>query len=340
MGFAFREKISAGIEMSEDRIRAAAVVGKAEGVYIQHLETVKIPANTLIPGFKQLNVKDVDALSACLKKACPRTRSKKIHVALPDACVKVLIQRITDLPEDVSDIDRMLLWRIAANYDIPEQELRISWENRGKDSEDRHVFLVAVSMEPVMAQYETVFKAAGIRPVLLTPAGLARLNFYAPTLPEKGIMAYLGLFDEIISLFVVAGGLPLFYRVARRGTFRKDGDSAINEVDLLIQYFNSEFPENEIEKFFIASYIKSENLMEQIFENLRNIDFVILDETQLIHSLQGRQRKIEASPDFTFVDETSLIQWDYPSADGTPLDDNPLPFYTAALGAAQRDMGR
>ncbi|HSL61144.1 MAG TPA: hypothetical protein VK885_05115, partial [Desulfotignum sp.] len=145
MGFAFREKISAGIEMSEDRIRAAAVVGKAEGVFIQHLETLKIPENTLIPGFKQLNVKDVDALSACLKKACPRTRSKKIHVALPDACVKVLIQRITDLPEDVSDIDRMLLWRIAANYDIPEQELRISWENRGKDSEDRHVFLVAVS---------------------------------------------------------------------------------------------------------------------------------------------------------------------------------------------------
>lgn len=339
MGFALKGKICAGIEMSEDRIRAATVVEKAEGVFIQQLETVEIPAKTLTPAFKHLNVKDVEALSACLKKACPRTRSGKIHVALPDACVKVLIQKITDLPEDFRDISRMLVWRIAATYGIPEQELRISWENWGKDSDDRHVFLVAVSMEPVMAQYETVFKAAGMRPLLLTPAGLARFNFYAPALPEKGIMAYLGLFDEIITLFVVANGLPLFYRIVRRGTFRKDGGSAINEVDLLIQYFNSEFPEKEIEKFFIASYIKSENLMAQIFENVRNIDFIILDETQLIHSLQGRQKKTETSPDFTFVDETSLIQWDYPS-DGSPLDDNPLPFYTAALGAAQKDIVR
>jgi hypothetical protein len=340
MGFNFREKTCAGIEMSEDRIRAATVVGNAEGISIQHLETVKIPAKALIPAFKHLNVKDIEAFSACLKKACPRTRSGKIHVALPDACVKVLIQRVTDLPKESRDIGRMLVWRIASNYGIPEQELRVSWENRGKDSDNRHVFLVAVGMERVLAQYEAVFKATGMQPVLLTPAGLARFNFYAPTLPETGTMAYLGLFDEVISLFVVADGLPLFYRVAGKGTLRKNGGSAINEVDLLIQYYNSEFPENEIEKFFIASYIKSENLMEQVFENVRNIDFIILDETQLIHFLQGRHKKNKTAPDFTFVDETDLIHWDCLS-DGAPLKDNhPLPFYTAALGVAQKEIAR
>lgn len=338
MGVVFSGKNCVGIELSQDRIRAAVVMGKAEGVFIQHLETVKIPDKTLIPAFKHLNVKNVDALSACLKKACPRIRSGKIYVALPDACVKVLIQRITDLPEDFRDIGRMLAWRIASTYGIAERELRVSWENRGQDSNNQHVFLVAVGMEPVMVQYEAVFKATGMRPVMMTPAGLARFNFYAPTLPETGIMAYLGLFDEAITLFVAANGLPLFYRVAHRGTLRQDGGSAINETDLLIQYFNSEFPENEIEKFFIASYIKSENMMEQVFENVRNIDFIILDETQLIHSLQSRQKKIGTSPDFTFVDETALIEWDYLSESSIPLKDNPLPFFTAALGAAQKGI--
>ncbi|MEX1300090.1 MAG: hypothetical protein AB1Z81_13900 [Desulfotignum sp.] len=339
MGFAFREKTYAGIEISEDSIRAAAVIGKAAGVSIQHLETVKIPTKTLTPAFKHLNVKDLEALSVCLKKACPRTRSGKIHVALPDACVKVLIQKITDLPKEFRDIGRMLLWRIASTYGIPEQELRVSWENWGKDSDNRHVFLVAVGMEPVLAQYEAVFEAGGMRPVFLAPAGLARFNFYAPSLPDTGVMAYLGLFDEVITLFVFLNGLPLFYRITRKGMLRKDGGSAINDVDLLIQYYNSEFPENEIEKFFIASYIKSENLMEQVFENVRNIDFIILDETQLIHFLQGRQKKTGTSPDFTFVDETSLIQWDCPP-NGMPLEDNPLPFYTTALGAAQKGIVR
>jgi hypothetical protein len=339
MGLAFKEKICAGIEMSEDRIRAVAVVGKADGVSIQHLETVKIPTKTLTPAFKHQNVQDVETLLACLKKACPRTRSGKIHVALPDACVKVLIQRITDLPKDSRDIGRMLVWRIAATYGVPESEIRVSWENWGKDSDNRHVFLVAVGMETVLSQYEAVFKAGGIRPVLLAPAGLARFNFYAPTLPETGIMAYLGLFDEVITLIVFSNGLPLFYRVAHKGMLRKDGSSAINDVDLLIQFYNSEFPEDEIEKFFIASYIKSEGLMEQVFENVRNIDFIILDETQLIHFFQGRQKKIDISPDFTFVDETSLVQWDC-SLDGMSLEDTPLPFYTTALGAAQKGIVR
>lgn len=339
MGLVFKEKTCAGIEVSEDRIRAVAVVGKADGVSIQHLETVKIPKNTLTPAFKHLNVQDEGTFLARLKKACPRIRSGKIHVALPDACVKVLIHRITDLPKDARDIGRMLVWRIAAAYGIPEPELRVSWESWGKDSESRHVFLVAVGMEPVLAQYEAVFKEGGMRPVLLVPAGLARFSFYAPTLPETGVMAYLGLFDEVITLFVFSNGLPLFYRVTRKGMLRKDGGSAINDVDLLIQYYNSEFPENEIEKFFIASYIKSENLMEQVFENVRNIDFIILDETQLIHFLQGRQNRADISPDYTFVDETSLIQWECPS-DAKSLEDTPLPFYTTALGAAQKGIAR
>jgi hypothetical protein len=339
MGLAFKEKVCAGIEVSKDRIRAVTVVGKTDGLSIQHLETVKFSTNTLTPAFKHLNVQDDEALLACLKKASPRIRSGKIHVALPDACVKVLIQRITDLPKDARNIGRMLVWRIASTYGIPEPEIRVSWENWGKDSDNRHVFLVAVAMEPVLNQYEAMFKAGGMRPVLLTPAGLARFNFYAATLPETGVMAYLGLFDEVITLFVFSNGLPLFYRSTRKGMLRKDGGSAINDVDLLIQYYNSEFPENEIEKFFVASYIKSENLMEQVFENIRNIDFIILDETQLIHFLQGRHKKTETSPEFTFVDETALIQWDCPS-DGTVLEDNPLPFYTAALGAVQKGIVR
>jgi hypothetical protein len=337
MGFVFKEKTCTGIEMSDHSIRAATVMGKTDGVSIQHLETVKIPTQTLVPAFKHLNVKDLERFLACLKKACPRTRSGKIHVALPDASVKVLIQRITDLPKDPRDIGRMLVWRTASTYGIPEQQLRVSWENRGMDSDNRHVFLVAVGMEPVMAEYEDAFKSAGMQPVLLAPAGLARFNFYAPTLPETGIMAYLGLFDEEIALFVFSDGLPLFYRITRKGMLREDGSSAINDVDLLIQYYNSEFPENEIEKFFIASYIKSENLMEQVFENVKNIDFIIVDETQLIHFFQGRQKQTNAAPDFTFVDETTLIQWDFPLDDMT-REDNPLPFYTAALGAAKKGI--
>ena len=159
----------------------------------------------------------------------------------------------------------------------------------GKTAENQHVFLVAMGMEEVITGYESALKAAGFFPKLLGPAGLHQFNFYCDSIPETGTVAYLALFDEYIVLFVFSGGIPIFYRMTHQGMLGPKEGSAINDLDLLIQYYRSEFADVGIEKYYIASPIKSETRVQHILQDIDPIDFTILDETEMIRVVQQEQ---------------------------------------------------
>jgi hypothetical protein len=84
-------------------------------------------------------------------------------------------------------------------------------------------------------------------------------------------------------------------------------------MDVLIHYYNSENPDLGIEKFYIASHIQSEMQIKQVLQDINPLEFILMDETELIS-----------------MDHASVIE---------PAD-QPLYLYTAALGAAQGQWGR
>jgi hypothetical protein len=100
----------------------------------------------------------------------------------------------------------------------------------------------------------------------------------------------------------------LFYKMIKKGFINDDDTSAVNDVDLLIQYYNSENPDIEIEHFFIASNTKSEIQIKYILQDINAVEFTIIDEKQLIS-----------------FDKSFKHNHNY----------NLLPFYTSVIGAAQ-----
>ncbi|MCK5164280.1 MAG: hypothetical protein KAQ72_11205 [Desulfobacula sp.] len=328
MNFFPIQRLKAGIEISSDKITSALILKKGEKISIQKLSDVKILPETIKPSFKRENIANSGTLQDCLKKICHDMNLKKISVALPDSSVKVLIRKFKELPKEQQEINEMVLWNISSSLGLPVEDLRISWDNMGKNSENNHVFLIALGLKKVMAQYEEVFKNIGVSPVVIGPAGLAQFNFYSKSLPEKGNVAYLGLFDDFLNIFVFSDSIPVFYKMIKKGLLGNDSGSAINDVDLLMQYYNSENPDLEIEKFFIASHIKSDMLMEHILQDVSHLDSHINSDMLVEHILQdGKQI------DCTIIDERQLIEFD--KRFKINFKNNPLPFYTTALGAAQ-----
>lgn len=297
----------AGIDISSEKIRGGLVVTKSGQKTIKKLTGVNIPAGTLAPGFKKDNILDETGFQTYLKQVCWKVPAGTLHVALPDACIKLGIQTYKELPSDHDEIDKLLVWQTAAAFNLPAGQLRVVWRHLGKSVENTHVFLVAMAMEAVIARYETVFSTAGIHPASLVPAGLARFNFYAPPLPRTGCAAFLALFDEFIQLFVFFQGLPLFYRMISKGMLDPESTSAINDVDLLLQYYAGEFPGHPIDKLYVVSQITDRPTMPRILQNLDIAEFTILDETRLIH-------------------------WD--DSLNISADRHPLTRYSAVLGAA------
>ena len=320
--------LKAGIEISSDKIAAALILKKGKNFSIKKLSDVKIPPGTIKPSFKKENIVNPEALHDCLQKACYDMNLKKISVSLPDSSIKVFLRKFRELPIDPQEINEMVLWNFSSSLHIPAEQLRVSWENMGKNPDGHHVFLIVLSLEKVMVQYENAFKKIGISPVMLAPAGLNQFNFYCESLPEKGNVAYLGLFDDFLNIFAFSNGIPIFYKMIKQEFWGNDGASAINNVDLLMQYYNSENPDFVIEKFFIASHIKSDMLMEHILQDVSQVGSHIKSDMLTEHILQ------DGNPvDCTIIDERQLIEFDKKFK--IDFKNNPLPFYTTAIGAAQ-----
>ena len=301
-------KLLAGVELASNNIKSAVILKKGKNFSIKQLSDVKIPSQTLKPSFKKENIINMDFFHDCLKKICKEIKVKNIGVALPDSCVKVLVKTFKELPKETSKIDEMISWDISTSLKFAAKELRIGWENMGKNSDNAHVLLIVLGMENIIAQYEEVFKNNGVNPVILAPAGLNQFNFYSTALPSKGTIAYLGLFDDFLNLFVFSDTVPVFYKIIKKGFINDDDTSAVNDVDLLIQYYNSENPDLEIENFFIASNTKSEIQIKYILQDINSVEFTIIDEKELIS-----------------FDKSFKHNHNY----------NPLPFYTSVIGAAQ-----
>ncbi len=294
--------------MASDNIKSAVIFKKRNKFSITQLSDIKMPVQTLKPSFKQENIINLESFHDCLEKTCREIKMKKIGVALPDSCVKVLVKTYKVLPKDISKIDEMVSWDISSSLKLSASELRIGWQKMGKNSENLHVLLIVLGMEKIIAQYEQVFKAVGVLPLMLTPAGLNQFNFYSSILPLKGTVAYLGLFDDFLNLFVFSDNVPRFYKMIKKGLLSNDETSAVNDVDLLIQYYNSENPDIEIEHFFIASNTKSQIQIKYILQDINSAEFTIIDEKQLIS-----------------FNKSFKLDHNY----------NPLPFYTSVIGAAQ-----
>jgi len=323
------KRLKAGVEISSDKIISALIFKKGNVFSIQKLSDVKILPDTIKPSFKKENIINPEAFQDALKKTFYNINFKKINVALPDSSVKVLIRKFAELPKDPREINEMVQWDISSSLHLSVEELRVSWHNMGKNPDNQHVFLVALGLEKVMFQYEEAFKKIDLLPVMLSPAGLTQFNFYSKSLPEKGNVAYLGLFDDFLNIFVFSNGIPVFYKMIKKGLLTgDDGASAINDVDLLIQYYNGENPDIGIEKFFVASHIKSDMLIEHILQDVSSLASNIKSDMLVEHMLQNGNHL-----DFTLIDEREFIEFD--KRFKLDFKNKPLPFYTTVLGAAQ-----
>lgn len=308
MQFFQRKRLQAGIEILPDAIRSAVIVKKGKREAIRQLSDVKLLSGTLKPSFKKENIIQMDAFGDSLKKVCKEISIKPAAVGLPDSCAKVLVKTYRELPKERTDIHDMIVWDIAAALKLPAEELRVSWNYMGNHPDGIHVLLVVISLTSIIAQYESVFKKLGVTPVQMAPSGICQFNFYCGMLPETGNIAYLGLFDDFINLFVFSNNVPIFYKMTRKGVMNNRQASAINDVDLLIQYFNSEYPDLKLDACFIASSIKSETRLEKILQDVSQTPLTLMDEKEII----GFHKQFKLN-----------------------VDNEPLPFYTGVLGAAR-----
>jgi len=282
MGRPGSDKGKTGMEISDQGIRGVTVSLKGELPLLKHMVEIPLPGKVVRPQFRKENILDEQTFVECMQKSLARVKTGAVSVSLPDACMKVFIKKFGELPEKKQDIDDMVLWNISGALKIPADSLRVSWSHMGKNGENSNVILVAIGLADVLQQYETLFRKCRVSASWIAPSGLNRFNFYAEKIEETGITGYLGLFHDHLTAFVFSDSVPVFYKVFRKQLADDQETSAIENVDLLVQYFQSEYPEFPVDRFYIASHIKSQRQIKDMLEDLSYTHYSILEETQLV----------------------------------------------------------
>ncbi|WDP90748.1 MAG: hypothetical protein HUN04_13995 [Desulfobacter sp.] len=304
--------VSTGIEISAGNLKAVNVSRTGRHYIVQDSQNVKIPAQAFKCSFKHLNILDPDLFADCIDQLSIKNKKKRLSIALPDGCCRTVIRRYNELPESEDRVTEMIMWDMANQVKVNDiSELRCAWEyGRQKSENGEHVFIIAVLLEKVIEQYESLFQRQDWKIDRILPAGVARYNFYAPDFSKEERLAFLGLFDESISIFIFEQGIPRLYKILRKGLLGDSNASAMNDLDLLLQYCHSELPEKKADRIVIASD-------KAVSEDVRHF---------LATSF--------SADDCQIADENSLM--DFSRIKGLNKEINSFSQFSAALGAAKR----
>ncbi len=301
--------LTTGLEISSERITAVKVAKHRNKYSVESTSGVKIPTDSFKVSFKHLNILDSALFSNHLKKTNLK-KIKKANIALPDGCCKVFIRRYNELPDSDDTINDLITWDMANQLNIENlSELRCGWEHKGSTSEQEHLFIVVVMLEKVIEQYETLFSDLGISINTILPAGLCQYNFYSPEFSEMEDFAFLCLFDESISIYVFVKGIPVFYKTLRKGLIGANSPSAMNDLDLFLQYYHGEIPDLQLDRIVVASPIEPDyETTEFLVESFS---------AEVCH----------------YIDERKLMN--FSTLRGVDENVGSLSFFSAALGAAK-----
>ncbi|GEM_PF-7004440 len=282
MKFFSKNKFGTGIEISVENIILAHVCEREKVCPVVNLSCCAIAPGLIRPLFKKPHIIDENAFIYNVKKIFKKNMIDSVKIALPDICFKVFIKKFKALPEKKKEIREMVMWSISDCFSIPMEELRISWKNMGKDNENQYIFIIVLAMDIVLEQYERLFKKCGIAITMITSVGLSRYNFFAHTIPFPGNNIFLGIFHESMTVFAFSDGIPVFYKVIKKGVISDQKISTMEEMDMLLNLFLSDNPDFDIDRFFIASRVKSDHFMEQLLQEINPAEFEILNEKDVV----------------------------------------------------------
>lgn len=303
----FRKRY-AGIEISPTSVKLAQVEKAKDGWRLLHFKRVPLPAAALEASFRAQNIQDEASLSEALREALADLdgRLTRVGLSIPNENVKLSIQKFDALPGSRPETEKMIAWWAEKTFRFPPDTAQISFQPLGPAAGDSQRLLVSIGNREVIREYERAFKRVKLDAEVIRPARINQFNFYRSLLPNRGTIAYLGLFENFFCLFVFEDARLTFYHGVKRGFSNLH---FFQDVDMTMQHYLGLNPDGEIEKLFVGSQVGFHRELEEVFKNLSDMKVEILDENSLM-SIQP-----EAPP---AADARTVV--------GT---------YAAAIGAAQ-----
>jgi type IV pilus assembly protein PilM len=210
IGMAPGGRPAAACEISPTAVTAAATAAPGEAPVFAS-ET--LAPNSVMPGLLEGNLSNHSAVSAAIRAALGRVqpRTKSVTVVVPDSAVRVFVLDFDTLPSRQDEALPVLRFRLRKSVPFDVEQAGISYQVLSEGSsrlETQWKVLAAIMPGPVLAEYESVVRAAGYEPGVVLPASLAALA----AIESQEAVLTVNLSDRALTTSIVAANDILLYR--------------------------------------------------------------------------------------------------------------------------------
>ena len=163
----------AAVELAPDGALAAAIPAPGQTpVYA----FAPLPPGALTPGIAETNIRTPDtvgaAIRAALDQVSPRTRA--VTLVLPDTAVRVFVLDFDSLPSKAAEAAPVIRFRLRKMVPFDVEHAAMSYQVLAQDTNAVRV-LTTLMPGPILAEYESVVRAAGYEPGAVLPSSLAAI---------------------------------------------------------------------------------------------------------------------------------------------------------------------
>ena len=213
IGIAAGGRPAAALEIAAEGIVAAATPGAGQAPVFAS-ET--LPPMSVLPGLLESNLgsaANVASIAAAIKSAVgqvqPRVRA--VTVVVPDSSVRVFVLDFDSLPTKLEEALPVLKFRLRKSVPFDVEHSGISYQVLSEGSsrlETQWKVLAAIMPGTVLAEYESVVRAAGYEPGAVLPASLAVLA----AIDSQEALLVANLSTRTLTTSIVSGNDVMLYR--------------------------------------------------------------------------------------------------------------------------------
>jgi type IV pilus assembly protein PilM len=257
-----------GVDIKSSGIRGAAVRLSGQSRLAQRLVHVGLGAGVLAESFTEPNVSDMAAFVTALSELAGRLGpgAGKLSVALPDHAARVVMVDFDVLPDKRDETEKVLRWRLKKllPYDVEKAELRYQYLGAsGEAGAVRHRFLTTLITEDILRQYESAFRAAGLKVRSIGLASFAGWNLYRDLIMagsgDARAVALMNLLGGKMTVMVFEGGVPRFFRLKDLGMSEGasgggavDSGRLVRELSASLTFYRENFGGPPVGRVFVA----------------------------------------------------------------------------------------
>lgn len=179
----------------------------------RNLGVLRLPDGVVQPSFTEPNVTNEPMLIEHLSRTAAQAGMKSVRalsVSLPAGSARSLVVTLDEAPASRAELAQVIEWKVERGMGQKFSDLRINY-SRLSEANGRPQYLISAASEPVITQYERIFKQLGWQAGMIAPHHIGEAQW----LIRQGLeddQVVVSLNEHGFDAVIVRGKEPLLVR--------------------------------------------------------------------------------------------------------------------------------